>query len=102
MKVILTVAIRNPEWYWSKEQLKETGDYRKEWEAINEDKIWKCVPSDSFEIPFDVKDIKENRKAEFELKFMSEDKTQSLSHIVKVVDFIGNKGEKTEVPISTL
>jgi hypothetical protein len=103
MKVILTVAVRNPDWYWSKEQLKEAGDYRKEWEAINGDKIWKHVPSDSFEIPFDVKDIKENRKDEFELKFISEDKTQSLSHIVKdmtIVEFIGENDQKTEVAIS--
>ena len=64
MKVILTIAVRNPDWYWTKEEMDNAGDYRNEWEALNEDIVWKHVPSDTFEIPFDVKDIKENRKAE--------------------------------------
>jgi hypothetical protein len=104
MKVILTIAVRNPEWYWTKEELDKTGDYRKEWEALNEDKVWKHVPSDSFEIPFEVKDIKENRKAEFEFKFTTENKAQSVSHIIKnltIVQFMGNnENEKIETIIS--
>jgi hypothetical protein len=104
MQVILTVAVRNPEWYWTKEELKEAGDYRKEWEALNEDKVWKYVPSDAFEISFDVTDIKENRNAEFEVRFISEDKTQSIAHNLKdvtIIQFIGEgEHEKTEVVIS--
>ena len=104
MKVILTVAVRNPDWYWTKAEIENAGDYRKEWEALNEDKVWKHVPSDTFEIPFDVKDIKENRKAEFDFKFTSEDKSQSAScriHDLTIVQFIGEKAnEKVEVIIS--
>jgi hypothetical protein len=58
MKVVVTIAVRNPEWYWSKEEMREAGEYRKEWEALNDDKIWKHIPSDTFEIAFDVQDIK--------------------------------------------
>jgi hypothetical protein len=39
MKVILKIAVRNPEWYWSEEELEEAGDYRNEWEALNKDKV---------------------------------------------------------------
>lgn len=104
MKVILTIAVRNPDWYWTKEEMDNAGDYRNEWEALNEDIVWKHVPSDTFEIPFDVKDIKENRKAEFDFKFTSEDKSQSASCLIKdltIVQFFGEKeNEKSEVIIS--
>jgi hypothetical protein len=104
MKVIVTIAVRNPEWYWSKEKMQESGDYRKEWEAINEDKIWKHVPSDTIEIAFEVKDIKENRNTEYELEFVSADKAQSFSHTIKevtAIQFIGDKpNEKAEVVVS--
>jgi hypothetical protein len=104
MEVILTVAVRNPEWYWSKEELEEVGDYRKEWEAINEGKISKHVPSEEFEIPFDVTEIKENRKGEFQLILISEDRTNSISHYltdVTIVQFLGEKDQKKiEVVIS--
>ena len=66
MTVIVTIGVRNPEWYWTKEQLQDAGEYRKTWEAINEDKIYKHIPSDQVQIDFDVKDIKENRKANYE------------------------------------
>lgn len=94
MKVIVIIAVRNPEWYWSKEELQESGEYRKEWEMINEGKIYKHLPSEAFEIDFDVVDIRENRNATFDIKLMSEDRKQSISHTlqeVTVVDFVGEK-----------
>lgn len=92
MRVIITIAVRNPDWYWSKEELQEAGEYRKEWEVLNEDKVEKYLPSEAFEIAFDVRDIKENRNGTFDIRFVSEDKSQSISHSVKqvtVVEFIG-------------
>lgn len=103
MKVVFTIAVRNPEWYWSKDELRGAGDYRKEWEAINGDKVSKHASSESFEVPFDVKDIKENRQATFNFDFTSEDKTQIISHCLKdltIVQFIGASDEKAEVIIS--
>jgi len=104
MKVILTIAVRNPEWYWSKEQLKEAGDYRKEWEAINEDKIYKHVPSEQMQIAFDVKNIQEDRQSSFEMKFSTEDKSRMISHTINdvtIIKFIGeNHGEVAEALVS--
>jgi hypothetical protein len=104
MKVIFTIAVRNSDWYWTKEEMENAGNYRKEWEALNEDKIWKYVPSDTFEVPFDVKDVKENREAEFDFKFTLEDKSKSASCHIKdltIVQFAGeNEEEKIEVIIS--
>ena len=62
MKVIVTVGVRNSQWYWSTEELKKAGEYRQEWEALDEDKIEKYLPSETFEINFDVVNIKEERK----------------------------------------
>jgi hypothetical protein len=94
MKVVLTVAVRNPEWYWSKQELEEVGEYRKEWEALNEDKIEKHLPSWAYEIAFDVKDIKENREAEYEISFVAkENKAEKMTYCLKdvtVVTFVGD------------
>lgn len=102
MRVVVTIAVRNPEWYWSEEKLQETGEYRKEWEAINEDKVEKHQPSEAFEVGFDVADIKENSNSTFDIMLVSEDRSQSISHTLEnitVVDFIGNE-EKLSVVIS--
>ena len=105
MRVIVTIAVRNPEWYWSKEALQESGEYRKEWEMINESKIYKHLPSEAFEIAIDVMDIKENRNAIYDIKLVSEDRKQSISHglqDVTVVDFIGEKDKVSTVISNSL
>lgn len=105
MQVIVTIAVRNPEWYWSKEELQDAGEYRKEWEVINEGKIYKHLPSEAFEIGFDVMDIKENRNATFDIKLVSEDRKQSISHglqDVTVLDFIGEKDKVSTVISNSL
>lgn len=102
MRVIVTIAIRNSEWYWSNEELQEAGEYRKEWVMINESKILEHLLSETFEVGFDVMDIKDNRNAIFNLKLLSEDRKQSISYTlsnVTVVDFIGEK-DKVSIVIS--
>jgi hypothetical protein len=101
MKVIVTVGVRNSEWYWSKEDLIEAGDYRKEWEALNEDKVEKFLPSDTFEIGFDVDNIIEDRKTGFDLLY-HKDGVPSKYHLedVSVFTFLSKEGEKVEVVIS--
>jgi hypothetical protein len=95
MKVVFTVAVRNPDWFWSEEQMEKEKDYREEWEAINEDKIDKHNPSWQYELPFDVKQIEDNRYAEHTLKFTAvanpEEIVHYVLHDVTVVKFIGEE-----------
>jgi hypothetical protein len=93
MKVMLTVGQRNPKWFWSKEEMKEFGDSYKEWQIINEGKIDKFNPSWSYQMSFDVKEIIDNRNADYELKVRrSPDSNQEISVVlndVTVLKFIG-------------
>lgn len=105
MRVTVTIAVRNSEWHWSNEELLKAGEYRKEWEMINEGKIFKHLPSETFEVGFDVIDIRDNRNAIFNLKLLSEDRKQSISYTlsnVTLVDFIGEKGKVSMVISNSL
>lgn len=103
MEVTFTVAIRNPLWFWPKEEMKKEKDYRKTWEAINADKIDKHNPFWQYKIPFDVEEIKENRETEHQIKLASaKDNNGSIYFTLKdvsVVTFI-SKTEKMEAVIS--
>lgn len=101
MKVIVTVGVRNPEWYWSTEEIKKAGEYRQEWEALNEDKIEKYIPSETFEIDFDVVNIKEERKREYEILYNMNGISSSYNlEDVSVITFYGNDNVKSDIAIS--
>lgn len=68
MKVQISIRVRNPEWYWSKEEMKENGDYREEWEMINEGKIYKHMPTMEFDFNFEVKEYQEADEDTFDIE----------------------------------
>jgi hypothetical protein len=104
MTVIVNFNVRNPEWYWPSEQLKEAGPYYEEWKALNADKIPRHIPTWAYRMGFDVVDVNENRKATCELKFSGSGDPKlvrsftadDMTHVI----FTGKKGEKAEVIIS--
>lgn len=101
MKVIVTVGVRNSQWYWSTEELKKAGEYRQEWEALDEDKIEKYLPSETFEINFDVVNIKEERKRDYEILYNMNGISLSYNlEDVSVITFFGNDNLKTDIVIS--
>jgi len=91
MKAHLTIAVRNPDWFWTKDQLDEARDYRKEWEALNEDKVPKFVPSETLEVAFDVEEIIDNRHTSFEIPLKSKNGDIATCNLedLTVVEFRG-------------
>ncbi len=65
MKVYISIRVRNSEWYWSKEKMKEHGDYRPDFEMINEGKIEKHIPTVEFDFNFEVKEYQEAEENTF-------------------------------------
>jgi hypothetical protein len=104
MTVIVNFNVRNPEWYWSAEEIKEADSYYEEWKALNADKIPKHIPTWAYKIAFDVVDVSENRNATCELEFRDSQDHQivrsfiaeDMTHVV----FTSKQGEKAEVRIS--
>lgn len=104
MIVNINFNVRNPEWYWSAEEIREAGSYYEEWKALNADKVPKHSSAWGCQIGFDVADVNENRKAACELKYFDTadpDIVRSfiagdMTHVI----FTGTQGEKGEVMIS--
>ena len=104
MTVIINFNVRNPEWYWSAEEIREAGSYYEEWKAMNADKVPKHIPTWGYQIGFDVADVKENRKAVCELKYFDTAvptivrsfTAEDMTHVI----FNGKQDEKAEVMIS--
>lgn len=107
MKIAVNIKVRNPEWYWTKEQLEKNKDYRKEWEMINGDKIDKHTNAVDFDFKFDILSYNDNRKTSYDLPIYSADNENfenKVKHIVTldnvtVVEFIGET-EKSYVVVS--
>ncbi len=70
MNVVVNFKVRNPEWYWSKEEMAEKKDVRPLFERINEDKIEKHIPAWEYGFPFDILKIEDNSNAVFPLEFV--------------------------------
>ena len=103
MKIALNFKVRNPEWYWPETKIKESEGYYETWKILNEDKIYKHIPSWSYEINFDVVDVKENRNADYELRYSNpHNKGEIKSLILNDMTFVTFYGsvEKVEVAIS--
>lgn len=103
MKVHVSFNVRNPEWYWTPQQIRESDGLYESWKIINEDKVPKHLPSWTYEVGFDVLDIKENREAIFDLKFGATTSSEiihtlPLSNMTHVT-FIG-EGEKAEIAVA--
>jgi hypothetical protein len=102
MTIIVNFNVRNPEWFWSHDKIKEYGDYE-EWKLYNDGKVPKHTPTWGYQVAFDVKDVKENRNAVYDLNFSTidaPDKIQSLqlqdmTHLIFM-----NDEERVEVAVS--
>lgn len=111
MKISVNIKVRNPEWYWTPEELlesKEAGSLsREDFEAINGDKIKKHDEFVDFEYKFEVINYTTNPKTTFDLSIFtseSEEYVNPTEHILKlenvtIVEFIG-KTEKSLVVVS--
>ena len=111
MKIAVNIKVRNPEWYWTKEQLTESKKKdsmsRKEWEMLTEDKIPKHSAEVDFEYNFDVISYKDNRNSKFDITLFNtsnETNTNPLPvtftlHDVTMVEFAGEL-EKSYVVVS--
>jgi hypothetical protein len=103
MTVLINFNVRNPDWYWSADQMNESGDYYEEWKALNEDKVPKHLPSLGFRISFDVIDVQVNMNTIYDLKFsdrarpeiIQSVKLEDMTHVV----FSGGD-DKAEVVVS--
>lgn len=110
MNVSVSIRVRNPEWYWTKEELaksKKKGEMsREEWELHMEDKISKHSSTVDFEYAFDVVSHNDNRNTSFPLTIFSEEETTGnlIPHEVvlenmTVIEFVGEK-DKSYVAIA--
>jgi len=82
MEVHVTISVRNPEWYWSREKIKESEGYYEEWKALNADKMWKMLPSWTLKIDFEVDTFEENRNTDYELKYCHANSHENLQSIL--------------------
>lgn len=104
MTVIVNFNVRNPEWYWSAEKIKESGSYYDEWKAFNADRVPRHIPTWAYQIGFNVENVNENRNTTCGLEFRdSEDAhivrsftVEDMTHVI----FTGKQGEKAEVMVS--
>lgn len=105
MKIAVNIKVRNPEWYWTKEQIAESKKKgsmsRAEWEMLNEDKIPKYSAEVDFDFMFDVKSYIDKRDSDFYLTVYvsnKNDKTYPAVHniLVKDVTVVGFIGDKEE------
>jgi hypothetical protein len=92
-EVTVSIKVRNPDWYWTKEEIAESKEGnsidRESWEMINEDKIPKHSKSYSFGFDFDVESYKVNRNETFDLiAFTSEHQNFSdyEKHVISLKD----------------
>lgn len=69
MKAIANFNVRNLEWYWPEDPLKEAGDYYEEWKELNKDKVDKHNPTRAYKVAFDVRNVEINRHADVEMKY---------------------------------
>jgi hypothetical protein len=103
MTVIINFNVRNPEWYWSAQEIKESGGYYEEWKMLNEDTVPKHVPCWGYKVGFDVNNIQENRNTSYDLKY-SLIKDPSVTQTIRLdnmtyVTFFG-ENEKAEAVVS--
>lgn len=74
MNVVVNFKVRNPEWYWTAEEMKEKRDFRELFEMINGDKIEKHIPAWEYGFPFEVLKIEDNCNVVFPLEFVVDGK----------------------------
>jgi len=103
MKISVNIRVRNPEYYWSKQELDKSkrgeGMSREEWLMINDSKVWKHIDFVAFEYNFEVLSCNDNRNGIFDLRFKSsndesfEDAIESNIQLdnVTVLEFLGKK-----------
>ncbi|MFL5765788.1 MAG: hypothetical protein ACJ77K_17715 [Bacteroidia bacterium] len=74
MKVAINIKLRNPDWFWEPERMKDKkGEMtRKEWEMINEDKVSKYRDAVDFEYNFDVINHTVLKETDFPVTLYSE------------------------------
>lgn len=103
MNVVVNFKVRNPEWYWSAEEMKKKKDFRELFEMLNEDKMQKHIPSWCYEFPFDVQKIEDNCSAVFPLEFTVNEKKliYELSDCTHV-QFIGKEKKADAVVCNSL
>jgi hypothetical protein len=103
MNVVVNFKVRNPEWYWSKEEMAEKEDFRPLFEMINGDKIEKHIPAWQYGFPFEVLKIEDNCNAVFPLEFVvNEQKLVYDLHDCTHVQFIGKDKKADAVVCNSL
>lgn len=106
MKIAVSIKVRNPEYYWSKEEIKKShkeGEMSyEEWLMINGDKIQKHIPSVTFEYDYEVIEYNYPEGSEYELTVVTDDGTKEQKvkvSDVTVIEFIG-KEDRSIVVVS--
>ncbi|WP_316840064.1 hypothetical protein [Pedobacter gandavensis] len=69
MEIQINISVRNPEWYWSDD------DYKKEWIAINSEKVAKYSPAISFLINADVQRYSKGELEKYTFKISNKDQS---------------------------
>lgn len=111
MKIAVIIKVRNPEWYWTKEELLESKNgksmSREEWLFINGDKISKHTIGVDFEYLFQASNYLENPVANFKLNVYcsnSEDFENHSIHTIELNDMtvveFSDESHKSHVAIS--
>lgn len=103
MEVIINFKVRNPEWFWCKEEMQKKNDFRPLFEMVYEDKMEKHIPAWGYGLPFDVIEIKDNRDALFPLEFDVKGKriVYELSDCTHV-QFIGKENKVDAIVCNSL
>lgn len=104
MKIAVSIKVRNPEYYWTEEEVKESQKEDEmsyeEWLTINGDKIQKHIPAITFEYNYEVIKYEYPEDLEYELPVVTEEGTTEQSvkiFDVTVVEFIGKDQNSTVV-----
>ena len=100
MKHLVTIEVRNPEWYWPQEDINKDKEGYEQWKVLNVDKVEKHVPSITLGFEFSVINTEENREKDFLLKMNHNGiNKEYLLRDVTYVKFIG-ENDQAEIMVS--
>ncbi|MBN8702741.1 MAG: hypothetical protein J0M08_06735 [Bacteroidetes bacterium] len=78
MEVKICIKVRNPEWYWTAKDIKDSKGYYEEWKLLNEDKVYKHVNFVEFEFNFPVLNYEDTRNGEINVLYGEIDEQTNL------------------------